>query len=200
LSRLATAFILGYHGCTKEIADRAISGEINLLVSEQPYDWLGPGTYFWENDPHRALEFAHWKAGRIETFKNPTVIGAVIDLRNCFDLVARENLEALKIAYSSFSAMMKTKGLKLPENKNGRDGDEDRSLRFLDCAVIKHFFELAAAWELPSFDTARGMFSEGSELYQGAGFKQKSHVQIAVRTPDCIKGVFFPRPYPSLAS
>jgi hypothetical protein len=42
------------------------------------------------------------------------------------------------------------------------------------------------------FDTVRGMFTEGDELYPGAAFYHQSHVQIAVRNPDCIKGVFFP--------
>lgn len=50
------------------------------------YDWLGTGVYFWEHGAKRALRFAHdqKKRGKV---KNPTVIGALIQLGNCFDLL-----------------------------------------------------------------------------------------------------------------
>jgi hypothetical protein len=34
------------------------------------------------------------------------------------------------------------------------------------------------------------MFVEGEELYDGAGFHEKTHVQIAIRNPKMIKGYF----------
>ena len=34
------------------------------------------------------------------------------------------------------------------------------------------------------------VFTEGKDLYAGAGFKEKNHVQICVRNPNCIKGYF----------
>lgn len=37
------------------------------------------------------------------------------------------------------------------------------------------------------------MFTEGGELCPGSGFRAKSHVEIAVRNDDCIKGLFHPR-------
>ncbi|MGA7236293.1 MAG: hypothetical protein WBY44_11470 [Bryobacteraceae bacterium] len=43
---------------------------------------------------------------------------------------------------------------------------------------------------MPSVDTFRGVFIEGEPLYPGAGFYAKTHVQIVVRNPNCIKGVF----------
>jgi hypothetical protein len=43
------------------------------------------------------------------------------------------------------------------------------------------------------FDTVRGMFTEGGDLYDGAGFQQKTHSQISVINPECIKGYFIPR-------
>lgn len=42
------------------------------------------------------------------------------------------------------------------------------------------------------FDSARGLFSEGKRIYPDAGFKAKTHVQICVRNPSCIKGYFVP--------
>ena len=43
------------------------------------------------------------------------------------------------------------------------------------------------------YDSARAVFFEGNEIYPSAGFKQKNHIQIAVRNPNCIKGYFIPR-------
>ncbi len=71
-------------------------------------------------------------------------------------------------------------------------------MRFLDCAVIRHLH--TAIERVPEekrlvapFDTVRGMFTEGKRLYPGCGYREKTHVQIAVRNADCIKGIFFPR-------
>jgi len=40
------------------------------------------------------------------------------------------------------------------------------------------------------YTTVRAMFPEGSELYPGAGFRDKTHIQICVRDPEQILGVF----------
>ena len=37
---------------------RAIAGRRRLRHSNNDYDWLGPGIYFWEANPLRGLEFA----------------------------------------------------------------------------------------------------------------------------------------------
>ena len=46
----------------------------------------------------------------------------------------------------------------------------------------------------PSFDTVRGFFIEGRELYAGAGFRELDHIQICARSLDQIIGFFWPRP------
>jgi hypothetical protein len=203
LSRLATSFVLGYHGCDEKVATKAIAGEIDLLQSERDFDWLGPGSYFWESDPKRALEWAHWKASRGD-YKEPVVVGAVIDLRNCLDLVNREDLELVKAAYTAFVGVQSKAGLPVPKNKSVPGApNPDRILRYLDCAVIRHLHSILDAktddgLAVEPFDTVRGMFIEGKKLYPGSGFKAHSHAQIAVRNKDCILGVFRPRPYPTL--
>lgn len=40
------------------------------------------------------------------------------------------------------------------------------------------------------FDTVRGLFTEGGPLFPGSGFRAKTHVQVAVRSADNIKGYF----------
>ena len=43
------------------------------------------------------------------------------------------------------------------------------------------------------FDSVRGTFEEGNEMYPGAGFREKTHTQVCVRNLNCIKGYFIPR-------
>ncbi len=199
MSRLATSFVLGYHGCDKKVGLEAISGKIDLVKSDKAYDWLGTGAYFWEPDPKRALEWAQYKAKKGH-YKEAYVIGAVIDLRQCLDLVTAEDRDLLLLAYHSYVKIQKQAGLDIPKNKNaaGTYG-ADKVLRFLDCAVIRHFHSMTQQ-ESPEnqYDTVRGMFTEGGELYAGSGFQNRTHVQIAVRNSECILGLFTPRPYPDL--
>jgi hypothetical protein len=200
VSRLATSFVLGYHGCDKDIATRAISGEIDLLHSDKAYDWLGPGAYFWESDPVRALEWARERHRR-GLLSEAAVVGAVIDLRNCLDLIGREGLEQLRSAHASFLKMREDADLPIPENRplKGRKAS-DRHLRYLDCAVIRHLHSIIesqpdeAVDRIEPYDTVRGMFTEGKRLYSGSGLFMQSHVQIAVRRNACILGLFHPRP------
>ena len=125
-------------------------------------------------------------------------MGAAIDLGNCLDLQSRADMELVQSAYVSFVAAQALAGLPLPQNRRvAGDVDEDRALRFLDCAVIRHLHEVIAAQPegpetIAPFDTVRGMFAEGAPAYPGSGFRELSHVQIAVRNNVCIKGLFVP--------
>lgn len=173
---------------------KALKGNLTLTKSEQDYDWLGPGIYFWESDPKRALEWAEAQAKR-KKYKDPFVIGAVIDLRNCLNLVERENLELLSEAHKSFVKIRKKSGLKMPVNKDvQRNKPGDKLLRFLDCAVIKNLHTMISADDtIEPFDTVRGLFVEGGSAYKGSGFNRLTHTQIAVINENCIRGIFLPR-------
>ena len=86
-----TGLVLGFHGCDEAIAQRVISNDAYLRESQNIHDWLGHGVYFWENSPERALEFATFlrdnPSRSLNPIKRPAVIGAVIDLGFCFDLL-----------------------------------------------------------------------------------------------------------------
>ncbi|APT57297.1 Hypothetical protein HVIM_02620 [Roseomonas mucosa] len=201
MSRYATSFVLGYHGCDEEVGRKALAGEVNLLRSERDYDWLGPGVYFWEGDPGRAREWAEEKVAR-GAYEKPFVLGAVIDLGNCLDLLVRENLDWLKIAYESLAASHEKSGLALPRNKDIKGSTtNDKLLRNLDCAVIRRLHSILEQKDdlppgteaLAPFDTVRGLFTEGEPVYPDGGFYLKSHTQIAVCNDTCIKGLFLPR-------
>ena len=57
MHRLTSAFVLGYHGCDHSVGERLLAGTA-FKLSDNDYDWLGPGIYFWEANPLRGLEFA----------------------------------------------------------------------------------------------------------------------------------------------
>ena len=191
MSRLAASFVLGFHGCDADVAHRVVNGEAQLLQSDTDYDWLGPGAYFWESDPQRAFEWAIEARGRGRV-ERPAVIGAVIDLGNCLDLLARESLDLVHQAYTLLVEEREAAGLPMPVNKGLAEDAGEPPLRRLDCAVIRFLHDLLQDSSVEPFDTVRGLFPEGRPLYEGAGFRERNHVQIAVCKPNAILGTFYP--------
>lgn len=55
---ITPGLVFGFHGCDKILAESVFSGKNFLFKSENAYDWLGHGIYFWENNFKRALEYA----------------------------------------------------------------------------------------------------------------------------------------------
>jgi hypothetical protein len=182
--RLSTSFVLGYHGCDRSIGETLLAGKDVLHKSENAYDWLGPGMYFWEANPQRAIEFATEKLGRKHRIQRPFVIGAVIDLGLCLDLTTKDSLEDLKVAHESLLATIQANNSPAPVNGPAP------WMRYLDCAVIRRLHEIIEDSGSPAVDTVRGIFQEGSPIYPGSAFLEKTHIQIAVVNPACIKAVF----------
>ncbi len=51
--------VIAYHGCDVTVRDDLVSGRLHRLDhSNNDYDWLGPGAYFFEGDVERAFFFA----------------------------------------------------------------------------------------------------------------------------------------------
>lgn len=189
--------ILAFHGCDKSVCERILSDPHNSLrVSTNKYDWLGNGVYFWENNYDRALKYAQQLKNNPPKSKNPikepSVIGAILNLGHCLDLVDSQSLEILKAGYQILKATTKKSEFESLINKKV-GGSEDLLLRDLDCAVIETVHQFQAESGKRPFDAVRGVFFEGDDLYPGAGFKEKNHIQICVRNPNCIKGYFLPR-------
>lgn len=191
------SLLLGFHGTDEATAERVLSGKDGLRASENEYDWLGHGIYFWEYSPQRALEFARQalkdKKSSRGKIKKPAVIGAVIDPGVCLNFLEASALSQLKAAYDVLTLIED----KLPKNRGGND----RRARYLDCAVVEMVHKmrelpggalrtLSKEPQLPHYDTVRGAFWEGADLYPDAGFKEKNHIQICVRNSECIKGYF----------
>lgn len=191
-----TGLVLGFHGCDKSVVDKVLNGQQSLRGSNNKYDWLGNGVYFWENSPSRALEYAtHLKENpgkAVNPIKEPAVIGAVLQLGYCLDLLDYQNLKLLKLGYEILTESYKASEYSLPKNKVVGDLRE-LLLRELDCAVIETLHKVRKESKLQPFDSVRGVFWEGKELYPNAGFREKDHIQICIRNPNCVKGYFLPR-------
>lgn len=193
--RNSPRIVVGYHGCDRSLLEGVVLGGGHLQPSDNRYDWLGKGTYFWENGLQRAWEFAEWKKQRGE-IKEPAVIGAHINLGRCFDLADTWATGQLRDVHARFVRKLKDLGVEMPVNRKAAPGDFDLVLRNLDCAVMN--FAMTTEDESygqhePYFQTVRGVFVEGGPVFEGAGIYQKSHVQIAVRDLSAILDYFIPR-------
>ena len=188
MHRLSTNFVLGYHGCRPDVASQLLGGS-DFALSQNDYDWLGSGVYFWLSDPDRATAFVREKFAREGISDEPAVVGAIIDLSLCLDLSTIAGVLAVTDAYRGFSRTVRLANEIMPQNSGG----SDLLRRHLDCAVINYLHFVREQASVPSIDTVRGIFQEGKAAFPNAGFREKTHTQIAVRNPDCIKGVFRPR-------
>ena len=154
------------------------------------WDWLGPGLYFWEQNPQRALEYAIDSASGKQfnkvRIKIPLVLGCSIHLGNCLNLMEPESLSILKEAHEGLVQTLKEAGKSIPQNEGPK--------RLLDCAVLKFVHQTRAEKGLQPYDTIRAAFQEGGEIYPSAPFTTQLHIQICVCNLEMIKGYFLPRP------
>ncbi|WAJ72283.1 hypothetical protein [Catenovulum adriaticum] len=187
------AIVYGFHGLDKNTALNILLQEDNFRHSTNKYDWLGSGVYFWENNLERAKQYAIQDSKRKNSsIEKPFVLGAVIELGNCLDLLDQKYNDFLKVAYTQLKQDLEAEGIEIPINKRFSSNDFDFKARELDCAVIRYACALAEDAGEP-FDSVRAAFIEGNPLYEGARFYSENHIQLAIINPDCIKGIFLPR-------
>jgi hypothetical protein len=183
--------VTAYHSCDRDaIGLKALNGKDDLKLSVNPWDWLGPGIYFWEQNPERALEYAIQSAEGTQfnrvRIKTPFVLGTTIHLGECLNLMEPQSLSILEEAYNGLVKVHEATGKKLPENRGPK--------RLLDCAVLKYVHQSRIDQKKKPYDTIRAAFQEGREIYPTAPFTTQLHIQICVINPSLIKGLFLPRP------
>lgn len=186
------SFVLGFHGCDRKIGEAVLAGE-HIAPSDNDYDWLGEGAYFWENSPERALSYAEHlkndsKRGK-GSIKAPFVVGAVIDLKHCLNLTDEGALIELQGAHEILLASSD----EIPVNVPGFNGDQDNLKRHLDCAVFQTLHQAREVVGFAPYASIRSPFLEGPALYPGTSFRKQTHIQVCVRDMTCIKGYFRPR-------
>lgn len=195
--RILPNLVLAFHGCDEETFRKVLYNHEKLLPSKNTYDWLGNGVYFWENSVDRALQWAvsscerYNKKNPDKSPKKPAVIGAVISLGNCLNLTDYRSNDILKMGYEILKYELSLNGKTLPINRDIK-GNTDLLYRDLDCAVIERIHQYNKEQEKSGFDSVRGVFLEGAPVYKDAGIREKTHVQLCVVNPNCIKGYFKP--------
>jgi hypothetical protein len=194
--RAKPGLAIGFHGCDISVRTAVVLNETKLLPSTNDYDWLGNGIYFWENNRHRAIQFAeelqaHPRKNKPQIIQ-PAILGAVIDMGYCLDLTDAEYLQLVRTSYEKLVTAYDNFGVEIPVNKSTSFSSQ-KLIRNLDCAVIENLHKSRLNLCLKPFDSVRSAFLEGDELYPTAGFHEKNHIQICVRNPNCIKGYFIPR-------
>jgi hypothetical protein len=189
--------VIAYHGTDAGVVESVLAGTSTLEYSQNKHDWLGKGIYFWEHGPRRAFEWAQWRikggGGSGAKIKTPAIIGALINLGNCFDLLDTRNTALLGELFPIYNQSCIDQGFEIPENKPSGKHDIDHTKRFLDCAVVNWVLELKEKQDGVKYHTVRCIFSEGKPAFEGSSIMEKSHIQIAVRDPSVVLGYFKPK-------
>jgi len=107
------------------------------------------------------------------------VVGAIIQLGRCLDLLDTDHTRRL----AEFAAVYQEHVGDLPVNRVKR--------RDLDCFLVNNFCAEMKR-EGSGFDTVRGLFQEGDPIVAGSEILQENHIQIVVRRPEAIIGLFRP--------
>lgn len=111
--------------------------------------------------------------------------GRIIRSVRSTSLLSRRPGALVRIAYESLRADFEAAGKIVPVNS------KDTLRRNLDCLVLNRVrsLQLRRQPQAP-IQTVKGVFTEGRPAYDGGGFPEKTHIQIAVCDATCIKGVF----------
>ncbi len=179
--------VIGYHGCSVDTAEALLSGA-DYRQSENAWDWLGRGVYFWEFGLERAWDWAREHNGP----SGAAVVGAVIQLGDCLDLLDTGYTKMLSLMAPVWVHQLKEAGEPVPENKGT---DHDLKRRYFDCALVNwsvDFLDHMPEEHRTRFQCVRGSFQEGAPVFSNSAIRRQSHIQVAVRDPTCIIGTFRP--------
>jgi hypothetical protein len=171
--------IVAFHGTTEAVADRLVAGG-PFTPSGNKDDWLGSGVYFWEYAPKQAW----WWARRFKKNSQPAVVGAMIRLGNCFDLLDPENVQLLKKLYNGMLNKWKTEGTGGPSNFRHR--------RNIECAVFNYLYDDTASEGKP-IDSARAVYvptDRNKRIWRGSWIYEEAHIQVCVRNQKNILAVW----------
>jgi len=171
--------VIGYHGTRRETALRIVTQETTFKPSRNEDDWLGHGIYFWEHAPQQAW---WWARRRYAESAKIAVLGAVIRLGNCLDLVDPANGEMLVDFHKDLVGEYKTRGEKPRQNANTH--------KYLDCETCEYAYEALKLGGL-EVDSSRGVYvpnGNNARLWMRSWLSKDAHIQLCVRNKSCILG------------
>lgn len=174
--------VVGFHGTTHATAKRIVTGA-PMRPSRNEYDWLGHGVYFWEYGPQQAYQ---WARQNYSDNTRIAVVGSMIRLGNCFDLLDPVNADLLVEAKKVLQLTLPKS--QMPRNHNAR--------KWLDCAVFESFYQIRKE-ESDIIDTARAVYvptGNSKRLWERSWLYRETHVQLCVRNVDNILGAWIVQP------
>lgn len=133
-----------------------------------------------------AIESAKGRQKNKTRIKVPFVIGALVELGNCLNILEPRSVGVLKDAYSSLERITLSGEKQMPVNRGAH--------RQLDCDVITHLHKMNEQKGLKNYETVRSAFVEGNPIYPGSNFTDRLHIELCVHNPELIKGYFLPTP------
>lgn len=159
--------VVAFHGTRRETAHRLVAGHA-FGASQNDDDWLGHGVYFWEYAPQQAWWWARRRYG-----EEAAVVGALVRLGRCIDLLDPANADLLRDAHHDLTRL----GAPLPSNANAS--------KFLDCVVFNYLYAKMAREGL-HVQSCRAVFvpiraGKLPRLWPRSGVFDGGHVQLCVR-------------------
>jgi hypothetical protein len=85
--------VVAFHGTRRATTEKLVAGS-SFGKSENDDDWLGHGIYFWEYAPQQAWWWAKRRYG-----EDSAVVGALVRLGRCIDLLDPSNAKLLRVAH-----------------------------------------------------------------------------------------------------
>ena len=150
-------------------------------ISQNPYDWLGDGVYFFQDGLERAWAWARENHGQFAA-----VIGVEILLDDCLDMLDTRWTKIISGVYDQFLSNFKQLGLSLPPQTTGAHR--------LDREVINYAVGVLNEQGI-IVRSVRASFWEGRPIYADSAFYELGHIQVAVRDVDfCIRQAWLEDP------
>jgi hypothetical protein len=104
--------VRGFHGTSTAAANAVLEG--GFQPSNNSYDWLGDGVYFFQDAPNRAWEWSLERYG-----SDAAVIGAEILLTDCMDLLDTNWTSIITSVYDRYLEYIKNGGHSHAEANQG---------------------------------------------------------------------------------
>jgi hypothetical protein len=168
--------VYGYHGTSQAKAANILKN--GFLASDNDYDWLGTGIYFFQDAPLRAKQWATQQHP-----DDPVVLQASIHLHNCIDLFDIGWQPLLKKLYNSFVEQWGLTNQPFP-----RQEPERSKAHRLDCSFLNYSIQLLSGRDI-IIESVRAAFMEGERLFPDSAIFDLAHVQIAIRNPNLIRSI-----------
>ena len=166
--------IRGYHGTSATHA--AVILRDGFVPSDNQYDCLGNGVYFFEDGLTHACAWA-----RRAHPGEPAVVQADVRLESCIDL--KDSVGWIPLLAQTHAELLRVSR----EQRRPLPRQTTREHR-LDREVIEFTVGILER-EGIRIRSVRGVFAEGAPAFPGSFLSEGSHVQIAVRDVDLISGV-----------